>query len=139
MAENEQHYKVNDAGIVLVPLKLAHPLAKAYAERAQAETVRDYTVGATIWVPREWGNALIDAGQVQVDPADRKARQRALFLNHRNQSLTAKEIDAILAKEAEESGAGDADAATPARTEGHQSAADAPSAETPRKSARAGK
>lgn len=129
MATDEQPYKVDDAGTILVPLKLAHPLAAAYAERARAETVKDYRVNETIWVPREWGNALIDAGQVQVDPVDHKARQAALFLNRRNQSLTVKEIDAKLAAAADAEG-GDADAATPAKTEGRQSAADAPSKAT---------
>lgn len=134
--EPQEHYKVNDAGIVLVPLKLAHPLPKAYIERVQAEPVRDHKVNETIWVSREWGNALIDAGQVQVDPVDHKARQRSLFLNHRNQSLTTREIDTLLAKEAEEAGGGDAGAATPAAAEGHQSAATTPSA-TSRSKARA--
>lgn len=130
--EQQEHYRVNEAGIVLVPLKLAHPLGKAYVERVQAEPVRDYKVGETIWVARDWGNALIDAGQIQVDPIDKKARQRALFLNHRNQSLTATEIDALVAKEAAaaaeaEGAGGDADAATGAKAEGHQSAATTPS------------
>jgi hypothetical protein len=144
----QQTHKVTDDGIVLVPLKLAHPMAKHYAERARAETVRDYQVNETIWVDRDNGNALVDGGFVQVDPVDVRARQRALFLNRRNAALTVKEIEALLAKEVREAreaeqaeteaekaeGDGDADAAVGARAEGHQSAADAPSSETPGRS-----
>jgi hypothetical protein len=117
-AEQPTH-KVTDSGVVLVPLKLAHPFSEANAQRVQAEDVRDYEVGETIWVSREWGNALVDAGRVQVDPVDRKARQQALLLNRRNQPLTVKEIAARFGKgedsDAEVTNAGDADAAVAAK------------------------
>lgn len=117
-AEQSTH-KVTDSGVVLVPLKLAHPFAEAHAARVQAEEVRDYEVGETIWVSREWGNALVDAGRVQVDPVDHKSRQSALLLNRRNQPLTVKEIEARLGKgegsDAEVTNGGDADAAVPAK------------------------
>lgn len=139
MAETtEQTHKVTEDGTVLVPLKLAHPMAKHYAEHARVENPRDYKVGDTIWVGRDYGNALIDGGFVQVDPVDTKGRQRALLLTPRNSPLTAKEIEALLAREAEGSDGG-ADSAGPARLEGHQSEADAPSKETPAKSSRTGK
>jgi hypothetical protein len=116
----DEKYKVTDDGVVLVPLTLAHPMAKVYAERCQAETAKDYKVGDTVFVSREWGNALIDAGMVQVDPIDPEARQSALFLTKRNAPLTAAEIEKKLAA--------DAEAAAPAAVEKPQSAADAKSA-----------
>lgn len=110
-------YEVTEDGVVYVGLKLAHPYAKEYAERVQAKDKKEYKVGDTIFVTREWGNAMIDGGYVQIDPTDKEARQAALFLNKRNQPLTSDEVAKQLA-------GGDADAATPAPTEKPQSAAD---------------
>jgi hypothetical protein len=110
----EQPYKETEDGTVLVPLKLAHPMAKVYAERARVDgPLRDHKVGDTVWVPREHGNALIEAGMVQVDPVDTEGRQRALLLNRRNAPLVGEELAAV---------------AAPADKQ--QDAADAPSAET---------
>lgn len=135
---DEQPYKETEDGRVLVGLKLAHPLAEKFAARCQAEEVRDYAVGETIFVAREWGNALIDAGRVQVDPIDADARKTALLLNRRNQPLTAAELRqrkvAVNVGEADGEvgeGGGDADAATPAKVEGGAAA-------TPASAGRAG-
>lgn len=120
MATEHETHKVIDEGIVLVPLTLAHPMSKAYAANARVEKITDYKVGDTVWVTREYGNALIDGGFVQVDPVDKAARQRALLLNHRNGALTVKEIERLLAKEAESDGVhsdGAADASTGAELE----------------------
>jgi hypothetical protein len=143
---SEPTYQVTPDGTVYVGLELAHPMREEYAERARALEVRDYEVGETIYVLREYGNALIENGQVQVDPENVTARREALFLNRRNQPLTVKEIDAKQARWAAaanddsgddgKAGDGDADAATPAPVEGQQSAADAPSAETRGKTAK---
>lgn len=124
-------HEVTEDGTVYVPLKLAHPMAKVYAERARAKTVREYKVGDTIWVTREYGNALIDAGMVQIDPMDTQLRQSVLLLNRRNQPLTAKE----LAEKVD----GDESAAVAASAEKQQSAADAPSAESDGKAKSAAK
>lgn len=113
-------YKETPDGRVLVPLVTAHPLARVYAERCQAEDVRDYKVGDTIYVSREWGNALIDAGMVQIDPVDPDARKAALLLNRRMAPLTVKEIEAKLGGGEQTDAApdaGDADAATGASTQ----------------------
>lgn len=125
-AEQPTH-KVTADGTVLVALALAHPYPKEYAERVRAEDIRDYAVGETIYVTREFGNAMIDAGMVQVDPIDADARRAALLLNRRNQPLTVKEIEA---KEARAAGADDddGDAARGAAAEKPQSAADTKSA-----------
>lgn len=121
-------YKVTEDGRVLVPMVTAHPLAEQYAERCQADEIRNYGVGDTIFVSREWANALIDSGMVQIDPTDNKARQQALLLNRRNAPLTIREIEARVGAgetaDGDSGAGGDADAATPARAERHQSAAD---------------
>lgn len=130
---SEQPYEVTEDGVVYVGLKLAHPYAKEYAARVQAKDPdKNYKVGDTIFVTREWGNALIEGGFVQIDPLDKQARQEALLLNRRNQPLTAKEMEekvaaAQPAADSEDSGEGEApqadpgepgpDAATPAKVE----------------------
>lgn len=129
----EQPYEITEDGVVYVGLKLAHPYSKVHAQRVRALKVTDYKVGETIYVTREWGNAMIEAGYVQVDPLDKQARQEALFLNRRNQPLTAKEMEEKFAAtgddsdEAEDSaetetpnaapGAPSPDAAVPAKME----------------------
>jgi hypothetical protein len=115
---SEPIHEITEDGTVYVGLVLAHPLAKLYAERCQAKEAKDYSVGDTIYVSREWGNALIDAGQVQVDPEDGAARQAALFLNKRNQPIATKDLRAAAEKaETEETPEVAPDSATPAKTD----------------------
>lgn len=94
-------YEVDqESGVFYVRLTLAHPMAEVYAQRARVKEIKDYKVGEDILVSREYGNALIDAGMIAVDPTDKVARQRALYLNRRNQPLTMKEIVAVELAEA---------------------------------------
>lgn len=79
-------------GAVYVGLKLAHPLSEEQAARLRPLSVKAYTVGNTIRVTREFGEALIGAGYAQVDPENRQAVRAALFLNQRDQPLTMAEI-----------------------------------------------
>lgn len=113
-------YKETEDGRFLVPLKLAHPLAKVFAQRARVEEPRDYKVGETVWVTRDYGNALIDAGMVQVDPLDGKDRQTKLLLNRRNMPLVGQELAKVTGQGPEGDGEGEgsdgtADATTSAR------------------------
>lgn len=79
-------------GVVYVGLKLAHPLSAEQVAVVQPLRVKDYNVGNTVRVTREWGLAMIEQGRVQVDPFDRAAVRAALFLNGRDQPLTLVEI-----------------------------------------------
>ena len=143
MAETEQEtVKVTEDGTVYVGLKLSHPYSAHYAAQARALEQKDYAVGETIYVLREYGNALIENGYVQVDPEDKQARREALLLNRRDQPLTLREIQARKTtpdvEQVDAEGApvegGDADAASPAKAEKQQSAADAPSKATAKRS-----
>lgn len=129
-AQEQEQYVVKD-GVLYVGLVLAHPLSKEQAENVQAKDAKAYKVGQTVYVTREWGNAMVSGGWVQVDPQDKKAVREALLLNNRDQPLRRSELAARVAATAaaaEQEGGEDGskpepDAATPAAVEAPKSAA----------------
>lgn len=144
MAETEteqETVKVTEDGTVYVGLKLANPYSARYAAAARALDIRDYAVGETIYLMREYGNALIENGYIQVDPEDKQARREALLLNRKDQPLTIREIAARRTTpeveqvdgDGQPAEGGEAELSGPAKAEKQQSAADAPSKATPAK------
>lgn len=76
-----------------VALALANPMSAKVAEACRVHgEIRDYGVNEKIVVTRDYGLALIEAGQVQVDPHDRKNVRRVLGLNAKMQPLTDEEL-----------------------------------------------